>query len=57
MVPQALRERAALTGDVSVLGLHTQLQVWNRQRLEDRLFKEQPLTDEDEKVLARHGIF
>jgi MraZ protein len=57
VVPQALRERAALTAEVSVLGLHTQLQVWNRQRLEDRLFKEQPLTDEDEKALSRHGIF
>lgn len=57
VVPQALRERAALTGEVSVLGLHTQLQVWNRQRLEERLFGEQPLTDEDERVLARHGIY
>ena len=55
LVPQLLRESAAMTGDVSVLGLQNHLAVWNLKRLRDR-FKKEPFTDEDGRLLAEHGI-
>jgi transcriptional regulator MraZ len=55
LVPQLLRESAAMTGEVSVLGLQNQLAVWNQKRLLDRLKKE-PFTDEDGRLLAEYGI-
>ena len=56
LVPQLLRESAAMTGEVSVLGLQNHLAVWNQKRLQERLFKQQPFTDEDGKALAEFGI-
>ena len=56
LVPQLLRESAAMTGDVSVLGLQNHLAVWNLKRLQDRLFKREPFTEEDGRVLAEYGI-
>jgi MraZ protein len=56
LVPQMLRESAAMTGEVSVLGLQNHLAVWNQKRLQERLFKQQPFTDEDGKALAEFGI-
>ncbi len=56
LIPQLLRESAAMTGEVSVLGQQNHLAVWNQRRLSDRLFKKEPFTDEDGKVLAEHGI-
>jgi len=56
LVPQLLRESAAMTGEVSVLGLQNHLAVWNQKRLHERLFKQQPFTDEDGKALAEFGI-
>jgi MraZ protein len=56
VLPQMLRESAAMTGEVSVLGLQNHLAVWNQKRLHDRLFKQQPFTDEDGKALAEFGI-
>ena len=47
LLPQILREMAAMTGDVSVLGLQNHLAVWNQKRLQERLFKKEPFTDED----------
>jgi MraZ protein len=56
LLPQMLREMAAMSGDVSVLGLQNHLAVWNQTRLQERLFKREPFTDEDGRVLAEYGI-
>ena len=55
LLPQLLRESAAMVGEVSVLGVHNHLVVWNQKRLVER-FKKEPFTDEDGKVLAEYGI-
>ena len=56
VLPQMLRESAAMAGDVSVLGLQNHLAVWNTKRLQERLFKKEPFTDEDGKNLSGFGI-
>ena len=56
VLPQLLRESAAMTGEVSVLGLQNHLAVWNQKRLPERLFKKEPFTDEDGRVLSGFGI-
>jgi MraZ protein len=56
LVPQLLRESAAMTGEVSVLGLQNHLAVWNLKRLTDRLFKKEPFTEEDGRLLSEYGI-
>jgi MraZ protein len=56
LLPQMLREMAAMSGDVSVLGLQNYLAVWNQARLQERLFKREPFTDEDGRLLAEYGI-
>ena len=56
LIPQMLRESAAMTGEVSVLGQQNHLAVWNQRRLQERLFKKEPFTDEDGKVLSGFGI-
>jgi MraZ protein len=56
LLPQLLRESAAMSGDVCVLGLQNHLAIWNQKRLSERLFKREPFTDEDGKVLADYGI-
>lgn len=56
VLPQLLRESAAMTGEVSVLGLQNHLAVWNQKRLTDRLFEKEPFTDEDGHVLSGFGI-
>jgi MraZ protein len=56
VIPQLLRESAAMAGEVSVLGQQNFLAVWNLKRLQERLFKRDPFTDEDGKLLAEHGI-
>ena len=56
LIPQLLRESAAMVGEVSVLGLQNHLAVWNLKRLQDRLFKKEPFTDEDGRLLAEYGI-
>jgi transcriptional regulator MraZ len=56
VLPQMLRESAAMTGEVSVLGQHNHLAVWNLRRLQERLFKKDPFTDEDGRVLSGFGI-
>ena len=55
VIPQLLRDSAAMTGEVSVLGLHNHLEVWNQKRFVERLKKEL-FTDEDGKVLSEFGI-
>ncbi len=56
LIPQILRETAAMTGEVSVLGLQNYLAVWNQKRLHERLFKKEPFTEEDGKALSEYGI-
>ena len=56
VIPQLLRETASMTGEVSVLGLQNHLAVWNQRRLQERLFKKEPFSDEDGRALAEHGI-
>ena len=56
LLPQLLRESAAMAGEVSVLGLQNHLAVWNQKRLHERLFKKEPFTEEDGKVLSEFGI-
>src|SRR5687768_1776781 len=56
VVPPLLRESAAMSGEVSVLGLQNHLAVWNQKRLQERLFKKEPFTDEDGRVLSGFGI-
>ena len=56
LIPQLLRDTAAMSGEVSVLGLQNHLAVWNQQRLLDRLFKKEPFTEEDGRALAELGI-
>ena len=56
VIPQLLRESAGMAGEVSVLGLQNHLAVWNLKRLQDRLFKKEPFTDEDGRLLAEYGI-
>ena len=56
LLPQMLRETAAMSGEVSVLGLQNHLAVWNQKRLTERLFKKEPFTDEDGRALSSFGI-
>jgi MraZ protein len=56
VLPQLLRENAAMTGEVSVLGQQNHLAVWNQKRLMERLFKKDPFTEEDGRVLSGFGI-
>ena len=55
VLPQMLRESAAMAGEVSVLGLQNHLEVWNQKRLQER-FKKEPFTDDDGKALSEFGI-
>lgn len=56
LLPQLLRESAAMTGDVCVLGLQNHLALWNKERLHERLFKKEPFTDDDARALSEFGI-
>lgn len=56
VIPQLLRESAAMAGEVSVLGLQNHLAVWNQKRLQERLFKKEPWSEEDGRVLSGFGI-
>jgi MraZ protein len=55
VLPQLLRESAAMAGEVSVLGVQNHLAVWNLKRLQER-FKKEPFTDEDGRILSEFGI-
>jgi MraZ protein len=55
VIPQILRETAAMTGEVCVLGQQNYLTVWNMKRLQEKLEKD-PFTDEDGRVLSELGI-
>jgi MraZ protein len=55
LIPQLLREAAALAGDVAVLGLQTHLAVANDEKHRARL-AENPLTDVDMDALGAAGV-
>jgi len=55
LVPQLLRERAGMNGDVVVSGQLNHLVIWNHERLVSRL-DEQPFTDDDFRALSEAGI-
>ncbi|MEL7060888.1 MAG: division/cell wall cluster transcriptional repressor MraZ [Acidobacteriota bacterium] len=55
VIPQILRESAQIVGDVVVSGRLDHLEVWNRERFDQRLAAE-PFTDDDFSSLAEHGI-
>ncbi len=55
LIPQLLRESAAMSGEVSVLGLQNHLAVWNQKRLRERLEQER-FSEEDGRLLAEYGI-
>ena len=55
VVPQILRDRAEIAGEVVVSGRLDQLEVWNRERFDQKLIEE-PFGEEDFQALAEHGI-
>jgi len=55
LIHPLLRDRAALCGEVAVLGQQDHLEVWNRATFEDRL-RLDPLTDDDLRELAGLGF-
>ena len=55
VIPPHLRERAAIVGDVRVLGRINYLEVWNDERFARKLQRE-PWTDDDGLKLSEHGI-
>jgi MraZ protein len=55
LIPQKLREKARLFGDVLVMGKKDHLEVWNEQKV-DKAVDEDPLTFENRKRLAELGI-
>ena len=55
VIPQPLRDSAAMAGEVSVLGQHNYVAVWNLKRLQDR-FKKEPFSDEDGRLLGARQL-
>ena len=55
VIPQPLRERAAMAGEVVVSARLDHLEVWNRERL-DKRFEDQPFAEEDFEYLSDQGI-
>jgi MraZ protein len=55
LIPADLRQRAAIAGEVRVLGRINFLEVWNEERFADKLARE-PWTDDDGVQLSEHGI-
>ncbi len=55
VIPQILRERAEMTGDVVVSGRIEHLEIWNHERFSQKLLEE-PFSDEDFQALAERGI-
>jgi len=55
VIPQPLRDRAAMAGEVVVSARLDHLEVWNRERL-DKRFEDQPFAEEDFEYLSDQGI-
>ncbi|MCP4663016.1 MAG: division/cell wall cluster transcriptional repressor MraZ [bacterium] len=55
VIPQTLRENAEITGEVVVSGRLEQLEIWNRERFDQKLLAEE-FTEEDFENLAGLGV-
>ena len=55
VIPQHLREKASIVGEVRVFGRISYIEVWNEERFTRKLEAE-PWTEEDGLRLAEHGI-
>ena len=55
VVPQILRDKAEIKGEVMVSGRLDHLEVWNRERFEQKL-EEDPFGDDDLDALSEFGI-
>lgn len=55
LIPQILREKAGVTGDMVVLGMQNHLRVENREQFEKKMASES-LLEEDRQSLAEFGI-
>jgi MraZ protein len=55
VVPQILREKAEMIGDVVVSGRIEHLEIWNRERFDAKIVDD-PLTEEDYHDLAELGV-
>lgn len=55
VIPADLRTRASIVGDVRVLGRIDHIEVWNEERILEKLERE-TWTDEDGLRLSEHGI-
>ena len=55
LLPQILREKANVVGDVVVFGKQTYLEVANREAFVENM-NANPLTAEDEQALAGFGL-
>ncbi len=55
LIPQHLRESASIDGDVAVMGQLHFLEVWNREKVTNRM-EADPYTRDDAVVLAELGI-
>jgi MraZ protein len=51
LITQALRAKAGLKNVVEVIGLNSHLEVWDKDRLDEKL-EQKPLTDEDFEKIA-----
>lgn len=55
LIQPHLRRKAAMSGEVAILGSRDHLQIWNRNNFE-RKVEEEPLTLEDQNLLSSLGI-
>jgi MraZ protein len=55
LLPQILREKARLGGDVAVIGQQTFLEVENNEQLVKRIETE-PFTEDDAQIMANFGV-
>ncbi len=55
LIPALLRETADMKGPVDVLGKYNLLEIWNHERLLEKM-KNDPLTEDDGHRLAEFGI-
>ncbi len=55
VVPQLLREKAEMVGEVVVSGRIEHLEIWNHERFDQKL-SDEPFTEEDYAALADLGV-
>jgi len=55
LMPQALREGAQISGEVTVIGKNDHLEVWNSERIIESM-KDDPMTDADREQLEKYGL-